>query len=172
LLTVYSVICGKTGCGKSLLLASILGESDVIAGSIKLPAKQSSVEEDWIDHSLVAYVAQIPWTENATIRDNILFGLPYLQERYEQVIWACALEKDIEIMPDGELTEVGANGINLSGGQRWRITYARALYSRAGTLVLDDIFSAVDAHVGRHILEHGLLGPLAEGRTRILATHH
>ncbi|QSZ36963.1 hypothetical protein DSL72_009055 [Monilinia vaccinii-corymbosi] len=166
-----SVICGKTGSGKSLLLASILGESDVISGSINLPGAQL-VGEEWIDHSLVAYVAQIPWTENATIRDNILFGLPYVRERYEQVVWACALEKDIEIMPDGELTEVGANGINLSGGQRWRITYARALYSRAGTLVLDDIFSAVDAHVGRHILEHGLLGSLAEGRTRILATHH
>lgn len=75
-------------------------------------------------------------------------------------------------MPDGELTEVGANGVNLSGGQKWRLTYARALYSRAGILVLDDIFSAVDAHVGRHILTHGLLGSLAEGRTRILATHH
>ncbi|KAB8296761.1 hypothetical protein EYC80_002178 [Monilinia laxa] len=167
-----SVICGKTGSGKSLLLASVLGESDVISGSINLPGTQSIEEGEWIDHSLVAYVAQIPWTENATIRDNILFGLPYVGERYEQVVWACALEKDIEIMPDGELTEVGANGINLSGGQRWRITYARALYSRAGTLVLDDIFSAVDAHVGRHILEHGLLGSLAKGRTRILATHH
>ncbi|ESZ91235.1 putative ABC bile acid transporter [Sclerotinia borealis F-4128] len=168
-----SIICGKTGSGKSLLLASILGESDVTAGSISLPGTQSvDAEEEWIDHSLVAYVAQIPWTENATIRDNILFGLPFIRERYEQVVWACALETDIEIMPDGELTEVGANGINLSGGQRWRITYARALYSRAGTLVLDDIFSAVDAHVGRHILEHGLLGSLAEGRTRILATHH
>ncbi|KAL3420391.1 ABC transporter [Phlyctema vagabunda] len=171
--SVLSIICGKTGSGKSLLLASILGESDVTAGTITLPGKQASeIEEGWIDHSLACYVSQIPWTENATIRDNILFGLPFVRERYEKVVWACALERDIEIMPDKEFTEVGAGGINLSGGQRWRITYARALYSRAGTLVLDDIFSAVDAHVGRHILEHGLLGSLAEGRTRILATHH
>ncbi|KAI0455788.1 P-loop containing nucleoside triphosphate hydrolase protein [Xylaria acuta] len=167
-----SVICGKTGSGKTLLLASILGESDVIQGSIRLPANQDVSDEEWIDPASVAYVAQIPWTENATIRDNILFGLPFVQKRYEQVIWACALERDIEIMPDGEFTEVGANGINLSGGQRWRLTFARALYSRAATLVLDDIFSAVDAHVGRHLLQHALLGSLATGRTRILATHH
>lgn len=80
--------------------------------------------------------------------------------------------KDIEILPDGELTEIGASGINLSGGQRWRVTVARALYSRAGILVLDDIFSAVDPHVGRHILDQGLTGELTLGRTRILVTHH
>ncbi|KAI1818320.1 P-loop containing nucleoside triphosphate hydrolase protein [Poronia punctata] len=167
-----SVIFGKTGCGKSLLLSSILGESDVLEGNITTPAGQAVSNDDWIDPAAVAYVAQIPWTENASIRDNILFGLPFIKARYKQVIWACALEPDIAIMPDGEFTEVGANGINLSGGQRWRITFARALYSRAGTLVLDDIFSAVDAHVGRHLLTNGLLGSLAAGRTRILATHH
>jgi len=144
----------------------------VLEGSITTPATRAVSSDEWIDPSSVAYVAQIPWTENASIRDNILFGLPFVQARYKQVIWACALEPDIAIMPDGEFTEVGANGINLSGGQRWRITFARALYSRAGTLVLDDIFSAVDAHVGRHLLHHGLLGSLAAGRTRILATHH
>jgi len=76
------------------------------------------------------------------------------------------------MLTDGEGTEIGANGINLSGGQRWRVTFARALYSRAGILVLDDIFSAVDAHVGRHIFEKGLTGELGQGRTRILVTHH
>jgi ABC-type methionine transport system ATPase subunit len=76
------------------------------------------------------------------------------------------------MLTDGEGTEIGANGINLSGGQRWRVTFARALYSRAGILVLDDIFSAVDAHVGRHIFEKGLTGELGVGRTRILVTHH
>jgi hypothetical protein len=76
------------------------------------------------------------------------------------------------MLTDGENTEIGANGINLSGGQRWRVTFARALYSRAGILVLDDIFSAVDAHVGRHIFEKGLTGELGQGRTRILVTHH
>ena len=76
------------------------------------------------------------------------------------------------MLNDGENTEIGANGINLSGGQRWRVTFARALYSRAGILVLDDIFSAVDAHVGRFIFEKGLTGDLGVGRTRILVTHH
>jgi ABC-type methionine transport system ATPase subunit len=76
------------------------------------------------------------------------------------------------MLTDGENTEIGANGINLSGGQRWRVTFARALYSRAGILVLDDIFSAVDAHVGRYIFENGLTGELGMGRTRILVTHH
>ena len=73
------------------------------------------------------------------------------------------------MLPDGDLTEVGATGVNLSGGQRWRLTFARALYSRAGLLVLDKIFSAVDAHVGRHILEHGIAGDLGTGRTIILS---
>lgn len=76
------------------------------------------------------------------------------------------------MLPDGEDTEVGATGINLSGGQRWRLTFARALYSRAGVLVMDDIFSAVDSHVGRHLLSHGILGQLGANRTRILVTHH
>jgi ABC-type multidrug transport system fused ATPase/permease subunit len=89
-----------------------------------------------------------------------------------QVLHACALLPDIAMLPDGEDTEIGATGINLSGGQRWRLTFARALYSRAGVLVLDDIFSAVDSHVGRHLLNYGILGQLGANRTRILVTHH
>jgi len=129
-------------------------------------------KDNWIIPSAVAFVAQIPWIENASIRDNILFGLPYNEYRYNKVIEVCALKKDLEMLTDGESTEIGANGINLSGGQRWRVTFARALYSRAGILVLDDIFSAVDAHVGRFIFENGLTGELGIGRTRILVTHH
>src|SRR5947207_5604768 len=120
----------------------------------------------------MAYVAQNPWIENATIKENILFGAPLDADRFQKVIRACALLPDLLMLPDGEETEIGDKGINLSGGQRWRVTLARALYSRAEILIMDDIFSAVDAHVGRHILEHALLGDLARGRTRILATHH
>jgi hypothetical protein len=120
----------------------------------------------------MAYVAQIPWIENATIKDNILFGAPLDDDRFQKVIHACSLLPDLLILVDGEETEIGDKGINLSGGQRWRVTLARALYSRAEILIMDDIFSAVDAHVGHHILEHALLGDLARGRTRILATHH
>ncbi|KAL8773661.1 MAG: hypothetical protein Q9209_001427 [Squamulea sp. 1 TL-2023] len=173
-----SVISGKTGSGKSLLLAAILGEADKIAGTIKAPRAPAQRHDhkanksNWVIDTAVAFVAQIPWIENATIKDNILFGLPFDSQRYDKVLSSCALTKDLEMLPDGELTEIGANGINLSGGQRWRMTFARALYSRAGILVLDDIFSAVDAHVGRQLFEEALTGELGIGRTRILVTHH
>jgi ABC-type lipoprotein export system ATPase subunit len=175
-----SVISGKTGTGKSLLLAAILGEVDLLSGKINVPRPPLTRErrdhlatkDNWIIPSSIAFVAQIPWIENASIKDNILFGLPFDEERYNKVIEVCALKKDLDMLTDGEQTEIGANGINLSGGQRWRVTFARALYSRAGILVLDDIFSAVDAHVGRFIFEKGLTGELGVGRTRILVTHH
>ena len=175
-----SVISGKTGSGKSLMLAAILGEVDKISGTISVPKTppvgerhdSKATKGNWIIDSSIAFVAQIPWIENATIKDNILFGLPFDVGRYRKVISVCALEKDFEMFPDGELTDIGANGINLSGGQRWRVSFARALYSRAGILVLDDIFSAVDTHVGRQLFEEALTGELGAGRTRILVTHH
>ncbi|KAF8846826.1 P-loop containing nucleoside triphosphate hydrolase protein [Acephala macrosclerotiorum] len=175
-----SVVSGKTGTGKSLLLASILGEVDVLSGSINVPKPppiherhdHKATKDNWIVPSSIAFVAQVPWIENASIKDNILFGLPFSEYRYYKAIEVCALEKDLNMLTDGESTEVGANGINLSGGQRWRVAFARALYSRAGILVLDDIISAVDAHVGRWIFENGLTGELGVGRTRILVTHH
>lgn len=175
-----SIISGRTGSGKSLLLASILGECDILSGNIEAPVsphhedvyRACTTSGQWIIDPAVAYVAPIPWIEAATIKDNILFGHPFNSERYNEVLFACALIRDLEILTDGELTEVGPQGVNLSGGQKARISLARALYSRAGTLVLDDIFSAVDVHTTRHLYEHALTGKLAEGRTRILATHH
>ncbi|KAJ5096035.1 hypothetical protein NUU61_005391 [Penicillium alfredii] len=175
-----SVISGRTGSGKSLLLASVLGECEVLSGTVKVPVPPPisdrydhlATSANWTIDSAIAYVAQIPWIENAAIKDNILFGLPYNAERYKKVLFACALEKDLEMLPDGELTDIGANGVNLSGGQRWRISFARALYSRAGILVMDDIFSALDAHTGRHVYEHALTGDLGQNRTRVLVTHH
>ncbi|OQE30871.1 hypothetical protein PENFLA_c002G04157 [Penicillium flavigenum] len=175
-----SVVSGRTGSGKSLLLLSILGECDVLAGTIKVPVPPPitdrfdhvATKADWIIDSAIAYVAQVPWIENATIKANVLFGLPDDPERYQQVIFACALEKDFELLPDGDMTDIGANGVNLSGGQRWRISFARALYSRAGILIMDDIFSALDAHTGRHVFERALTGGLGQNRTRILVTHH
>jgi ABC-type multidrug transport system fused ATPase/permease subunit len=162
------------------LLAAIMGEAEIVSGRIYRPKTsphkylndQLGSSTNWIIPSATALVAQIPWIENASLKSNILFGLPYIDSRFSKVLEACALIKDLEMLPDGVETEIGANGINLSGGQRWRITLARALYSRAGILILDDIFSAVDAHVGRHILLNALEGEISDGRTRILVTHH
>jgi ABC-type multidrug transport system fused ATPase/permease subunit len=172
------VIHGPSGSGKSLILASIIGEALVLEGSVIVPKQSHNYDaaeefdlEDWILPGSLAYCAQVTWIEHASIKDNILFGLQMIQDRYQAVLAASALQPDLEILPDGDLTEVGAQGINLSGGQRWRLAFARALYSRAEILVLDDIFSAVDSHVGTHLLET-LTGDLCKNRTRILATHH
>jgi len=173
-----SVISGKTGTGKSLMLAALLGEIDKLDGSIYMPKQTTerfdskATPADWILDNAVAYAAQIPWIENDTVKNNILFGLPLDKDRYQQVLKVCALEKDLSLLEAGDETDIGANGINLSGGQRARLSFARALYSRAGILVLDDIFSAVDAHVGRQLYEEALTGELGQGRTRILVTHH
>ena len=175
-----NVIAGKTGSGKSLLLSSIIGEADILSGSITVPRAvienerfdRQANKSNWILPEAIAFVSQVPYVENATLRDNILFGLPFDQDRYQQVLDASALTKDLEVLPDGEMTEIGAQGVNLSGGQKWRTCFARALYSRAGILVLDDIFSAVDAHVGRQLFENALTGSICQGRTRILVTHH
>lgn len=176
-----SIIAGKTGSGKSLLLAAILGEVKLLSGTIKVPEAPAEKEfdearpippEQWVIPSLTAFVSQTPWIETGTVRDNITFGLPFVESRYRKVMQACSLEKDIELLNEGDETEVGPKGVTLSGGQRWRVALARALYSRAGIMILDDVLSAVDAHVGRCIVDQALTGELAEGRTRILATHH
>ncbi|CRG89605.1 hypothetical protein PISL3812_06643 [Talaromyces islandicus] len=173
-----TVIYGSSGVGKSLLLSAIVGEANVLSGVIHAPQaihgvnSMSNTNLDWSAYPAIAYVSQIPWLENATIRSNILYGLPLDEERYSAVINACALAEDLGRLQEGDRTEIGSQGVTLSGGQRWRITLARALYSRADTLVMDDIFSAVDARVGLYLLDKCLLGPLVRDRTIILATHH
>lgn len=174
-----TVVTGRTGSGKSLLLAAILGEAELLWGKLKIPSEDCRAWQytapgtgDWILDSAVAYVPQNPWTENGSIRDNICFGLPFDKPRYLETIFASGLERDMAILPEGDQTDIGANGVNLSGGQRARVSFARALYSRAGVIVMDDIFSALDADTSYHVYEYGLTGPLAQGRTRILATHH
>lgn len=172
-----SVVSGHTGAGKSLLLSSLIGECELIAGVVRAPtAKQAAysprvVAGRWLVDDAVAYVAQTAWIETGTIRDNILFGCPYLPQRYSEVLFACALNPDLEMLSDGDMTEVGGNGVNLSGGQKSRLSLARAIYSRAQTLIMDDIFSAVDVHTAKHLYEHALTGPLVEGRTCVLATY-
>lgn len=174
-----SVISGKTGTGKSLLLSAILGEVDILKGAIRVPstAQVSTLDDyphkdNWIIPGSMAYVSQNPWLTSTSVRENILFGLPFDRTRYNEVIEACALTEDLAALSDGHETDLGSNGVNLSGGQKWRLTLARAVYSRAEILIMEDIFSAVDTHVGRWIFEQCLTGRLCEGRTRILVTHN
>ncbi|RUS20234.1 hypothetical protein BC937DRAFT_95643 [Endogone sp. FLAS-F59071] len=172
-----SIICGPTGAGKSSLLSALLGEMDIVSGKVLLPRNPISapkiVDSDtgFVKNS-VAYVSQTAWLQNASIRDNILFGLPMEKDRYERVLEACALKRDLDIFDDGDMTEIGEKGITLSGGQKQRVNLARAVYSRARHVLLDDCLSAVDAHTAKWIYEKCIMSDLMKGRTRILVTHH
>ncbi|OXA43509.1 multidrug resistance-associated protein 1 [Folsomia candida] len=152
-------VVGVVGSGKSTLLSALLGELTKISGKVNT-------------RGTIAYVAQQAWIQNATLRDNILFGKPFDPVRYDKVIDACALRPDLEILPAGDKTEIGEKGINLSGGQKQRVALARAAYSNADLYLFDDPLSAVDAHVGKHIFEK-LLGPkgILRRKTRVLVTH-
>uniref|UniRef100_A0A673IE20 ATP-binding cassette, sub-family C (CFTR/MRP), member 3 n=1 Tax=Sinocyclocheilus rhinocerous TaxID=307959 RepID=A0A673IE20_9TELE len=152
-------VVGHVGCGKTSLVSALLGEMEKQEGQISIRGS-------------VAYVPQQAWIQNATLRDNILFGRPYVEQRYRCVLEACALTPDLEVLPGGDQTEIGEKGINLSGGQRQRVSLARALYSEADVYLLDDPLSAVDAHVAKHIFDK-VIGPegALKGKTRILVTH-
>ncbi|KAG0240918.1 hypothetical protein BGW41_006574 [Actinomortierella wolfii] len=171
-----SIICGPTGSGKSSLLMALLGEMDVLTGKIYLPRRAAGSHEldpvTGLMNDGIAYVSQQAWLQNASIRDNILFGSKYEESRYNEVIRVCALERDLEILEDGDMTEIGEKGITLSGGQKQRVSLARAIYSRARHVLLDDCLSAVDAHTAEHIYTQCLIGPIMEHRTCILVTHH
>lgn len=175
-----SLVCGSTGSGKSSFLNALLGEMDIVSGRVYLPSKTvlsvdnfSKVDSEFPDLYIdkVAYVAQTPFLQHASIRDNILFGLPYDAERYKKALIQCALIKDLNILPDGDRTEIGEKGISLSGGQKQRVSLARAVYSYAKTVLLDDCLSAVDAHTSKHIYQKCFMGDLLRGRTVILVTH-
>ncbi|KAK4048522.1 hypothetical protein OIV83_004690 [Microbotryomycetes sp. JL201] len=169
-----TLISGPTGSGKTSMFLALLGEMDRVAGEVVLhkgtPA--SGVDEHTGLYDGVAYASQLPWLQHASIKNNILFGSPYEAERYEAVLDACALRADLALFDAGDETEIGERGISLSGGQKARVALARAVYSRARTVLLDDPLSAVDAHVAKHLYKKCLKGPLLENRTVILVTHH
>ncbi|KAG8745725.1 hypothetical protein FRC10_007205 [Ceratobasidium sp. 414] len=155
-----SLVCGKLGSGKTLLLLALLGEADVLAGQLLAPrsppdalaalSQQTGLSSsNWIVKGICAYVPQSAWLQNDSIKNNIIFGLPYDPERYLQTI---------EIIEDGDEAEI--------------VSLARAVYSRASILLLDDVLSAVDAHTASHLFEKCLLGPLMKGRTIVLVSHH
>ncbi|KAK9057251.1 hypothetical protein SSX86_022086 [Deinandra increscens subsp. villosa] len=152
-----AAIVGTVGSGKSSLLSSVIGEMNKISGKVRVCGS-------------TAYVAQTAWIQNGTIQDNILFGLPMDRQKYKEVIKTCCLEKDLEMMEFGDQTEIGERGINLSGGQKQRIQLARAVYQDCDIYLLDDVFSAVDAHTGSEIFKECVRGAL-RNKTILLVTH-
>ncbi|KAI8877119.1 multi drug resistance-associated protein MRP [Backusella circina FSU 941] len=154
-----TAVVGRVASGKSTLISALLGDTVKDGGSVTLRGS-------------VAYVPQQPWVMNATLRDNIVFGHRWDPTFYQQVIESCSLKSDLEMLSAGDQTEIGERGINLSGGQKARVSLARAIYARADIYLLDDPLSAVDAHVGRHIFDH-VIGPegILKNKARILVTH-
>ncbi|KAI9272857.1 multi drug resistance-associated protein MRP [Phascolomyces articulosus] len=154
-----TAVVGRVGSGKSSLISALLG--DMVKKNGKVTLRGS-----------IAYVPQQPWVMNATLRDNIVFGHRWDPIFYDRVLEACSLKSDIQILSAGDQTEIGERGINLSGGQKARVSLARAIYARADIYLLDDPLSAVDAHVGRHIFDN-VVGPegILKNKARILVTH-
>ncbi|XP_011012566.1 PREDICTED: ABC transporter C family member 2-like isoform X6 [Populus euphratica] len=151
-------VVGSTGEGKTSLVSAMLGE---------LPATSDA---SVVIRGTVAYVPQVSWIFNATVRDNILFGSPFDSARYEKAIDVTALQHDLDLLPGGDLTEIGERGVNISGGQKQRVSMARAVYSNSDVYIFDDPLSALDAHVGRQVFDKCIKGELSR-KTRILVTN-
>ncbi|XP_077967983.1 ATP-binding cassette sub-family C member 10-like [Styela clava] len=154
-------VIGSVGSGKSSLLSAILAEMKKENGKLYV---------DCVNEGF-AIVHQEPWIQHASIRNNILWGRPYNAHHYQSVVDACALTEDLQIFPDRDLTEVGENGVTLSGGQKARVALARAMYQDKSLYLLDDPISAVDQHVASYLYDRCIMGELV-GKTRILCTHH
>uniref|UniRef100_K3X2G5 Uncharacterized protein n=1 Tax=Globisporangium ultimum (strain ATCC 200006 / CBS 805.95 / DAOM BR144) TaxID=431595 RepID=K3X2G5_GLOUD len=149
------MIVGKVGSGKSSLLNALLGEMIVVDGNVAIDGE-------------ISYVSQESWIRNSSVKDNILFESEFDADRYEKVLEATQLALDLYALPNGDQTEIGERGINLSGGQKARVAIARAMYrSKYDILVLDDPLSAVDPHVAHAIFDHCVVG-LAKEKTRLL----
>eukprot|EP01047_Picozoa_sp_COSAG01_P035323 COSAG01_NODE_2704_length_7224_cov_114.816281_1_plen_360_part_10 len=151
-------LLGQVGSGKTALLHTILGEMVLANGRVEVTGSLS-------------YQAQSAFILNATVKENILFGSPYDADRYLSVVRGCALVPDLQTLPSGDTTEIGERGVNLSGGQKQRLGLARALYRQADIFLLDDPLSAVDAHVGRHIINYILEFMRTTGSTVVIACH-
>ncbi|XP_008409804.1 ATP-binding cassette sub-family C member 8 isoform X1 [Poecilia reticulata] len=182
-----TMIVGQVGCGKSSLLLAALGEMQRVSGTViwnSIPILESEGDESPTDRDAaagdqdirkrcpVAYASQKPWLLNSSLVENITFEMPMIKSRYKAVIEACSLQPDIDILPQGDQTEIGERGIILSGGQKQRISVARALYQQTNVVFLDDPFSALDIHLSDHLMQDGILKLLREEkRTVVLVTH-
>ncbi|KAJ8490643.1 hypothetical protein OPV22_012364 [Ensete ventricosum] len=153
-------IVGSTGEGKTSLISAMLGELTPVAGT------DTSVTI----RGTVAYVPQVSWIFNATVRENILFGSPFQPSQYEKAIEVTSLQHDLDLLPGGDLTEIGERGVNISGGQKQRVSMARAVYSDSDVYIFDDPLSALDAHVGRQVFDKCIKDQL-RNKTRVLVTN-
>ena len=153
----FTAVTGAVGSGKSTLLSAIAGELSNVSGTISFGGT-------------FVYVPQKAWIFSGTIRENILFGQPYDEIRYARTTEVCALVEDIGRFPNGDQTFVGERGATLSGGQRARISLARAIYLDVDLYLLDDPLSAVDLKVGQHIMKNCIKGLLGN-KTRLIAAH-
>ncbi|XP_009629577.1 ABC transporter C family member 2-like [Nicotiana tomentosiformis] len=151
-------VVGGTGEGKTSLISAMLGEVPSVSDSMV------------VVRGTVAYVPQVSWIFNATVRENILFGSAIDAARYDRAIDVTALRHDLELLPGGDLTEIGERGVNISGGQKQRVSMARAVYSNSDVCIFDDPLSALDADVGRQVFERCIKGEL-KGKTRVLVTN-
>lgn len=151
-------IVGSTGEGKTSLISAMLGELPAIG------------DANVLIRGTIAYVPQVSWIFNATVRDNILFGSPFESRRYEKAIDVTALRHDLDLLPGGDLTEIGERGVNISGGQKQRVSMARAVYSNSDVYIFDDPLSALDAHVARQVFDKCIKGELNK-KTRVLVTN-
>uniref|UniRef100_A0A671TU15 ATP-binding cassette, sub-family C (CFTR/MRP), member 10 n=1 Tax=Sparus aurata TaxID=8175 RepID=A0A671TU15_SPAAU len=154
------VVVGKVGCGKSSLLAAVTGELSRLSGVVYVADRAAGF----------GLAAQEPWIQHASVRDNILFGKAHDPAFYQAVIEACALSDDLNVLPNGDKTEVGENGVTLSGGQKARLALARAVYMDKDIYLLDDPLAAVDTDVAEHLMKKCIM-ELLKGKTRILCTH-
>lgn len=171
-----NAIFGPTGSGKTSLLLALLGEMQLLEGAVFLPGTEPRDEllpdpATGLTDS-VAYCSQSAWLLNDTVKNNIVFAGEFHEERYQAVIEACGLKRDLEQLEAGDATEIGEKGITLSGGQKQRVSLARALYSPAKHVLLDDCLSAVDSHTALWIYENCIAGKLMENRTCILVSHN
>ena len=154
----FMVLIGQTASGKSSVLKALVGEMKTLGGSVNKNGR-------------VAYISQQAFLVNETLKNNIVFGSEYDEEKYEKIVKICQLETDFEMLPAGDQTEIGERGINLSGGQKQRVSIARAVYSDSDIYLIDDCLSALDAHVGKAILEQVFFDYLKD-KTRLMVSHH
>ena len=150
-------VVGPVGSGKSSLLSAVLGEMHCKAGKVAVAGN-------------VAYVSQVAWVPNDSLKNVILFGNSMEEARYQSIINSCGLRRDLEILESGDETEIGENAVNLSGGQKQRINLARAVYEDTDVYLLDDPLSALDSDVGARVFRDCIKGLLAD-KTRVLVTH-